>query len=230
MLADLPEEGASEIEGPEERLLAAPPAFGGVTEAVEDEQSVQRRVVGTRPTRSRRLQPVQSEAVPAGTGPAVQNVRDKRAELIAFLRSEVPHAVAQLKAMEERLSVGGREACRHASASGRELIQAVADHVLPPTNKVWTDRTGERHELTAGKPINRLVTFVDQQLGSQVKSWELTLLAVQLQAAWRRMSDDGLHRRLAPSQPTTLLETQLAEAYTHICFGLARVAEAARHK
>lgn len=143
-----------------------------------------------------------------------------------YLRAAVPEAVEPLQAMEERLSTGGREPCRHACSSGRELLCLVADSVFPASTDTRDDVWGRPHQLTQDKCINRLVAFVEDELGSETESWERRAMGAKLYSAWRRMNDDGLHRRLPTPEMVEQLENQLAEAYLELLSGLALVARA----
>ncbi len=122
--------------------------------------------VGRRDTRLR--------TKPSGpaTGAGVNALKEMRTELVGFLRRELPTALEPFKAMEERLGTGGREPCRHACSSGRELLSQVADYVFPASKETREDVWGRPHELSRDKSVNRLVAFAQDELGDDLESWE----------------------------------------------------------
>jgi hypothetical protein len=130
-------------------------------------------------------------------GEAAEGMFERARELVdSFVRASSPQAAEQLAAAFERFESGTPEALSHALTSCRRLLQSIADYVFPAREEPFIDSRNKSHKVGAEDYKNRLLAFLDQQLGrtghNDLAIAEIDLLASRVDALYERTCK-GVH-------------------------------------
>jgi hypothetical protein len=93
--------------------------------------------------------------------------RQRQAVILMLRETGMKTEIEELRSVESKLAKGSKRSCMHAAYSARVLLEGVANHLFPPTTEKWVGRDKREHALGPNDFKNRLIAFVERNLGSQ---------------------------------------------------------------
>ncbi|HEX5375919.1 MAG TPA: hypothetical protein VFW48_07150 [Solirubrobacterales bacterium] len=120
----------------------------------------------------------------------------QRQAVISMLRATgMKTEIEELRSVESKLAKGSKRSCMHAAYSARVLLEGVANHLFPPTTEKWVGRDKREHALGPNDFKNRLIAFVERNLGSQFEGEEFRAFVgtLDLVMRWTGGGPHGSH-------------------------------------
>lgn len=137
-----------------------------------------------------------------------------------FLSNHCPHALEQLRSVEDRLGEQNAESLSQAMLTCRRLLMTVADVVFPASKDSYVDSSGTPRAVGNDEYKNRLLAFVEQRLKKDV---DQTLVRVDMQHLAARL--DRLYENTCKGTHASVSVSEVRQTIIHTYLFLAEIAE-----